>query len=384
MGIFSRKTTPQGTEPKSVLAQYAPQVMGENLNQLASYITPTLSRADAMKVSAVARARNLICGTGASIPMALYRKSTGQELGSPLWLEQPSLTQPRFVTLSWTIDSLMMYGVGYWEVTELYEDDGRPKRFEWVANTRVTFDLDLYNTSVNQYYVDGFPRPMSGLGSLITFQSFDEGILRRGSATIQAAIDVQKAMAIASATPFPTGVIKNTGADMTSQEIQGILGAWKRARDTRGTAFLTATLDYTPTSYSPKEMVYAESLQYLSTEIARLANVPAYMLSADMNNSMTYSNVMDERKQFFAYSLMPYLDAIAARLSMDDITAHGNEVRFEVQDTFLRTEPLERLAAIEKMLQLNLITLDQAREMEDLTPMGNNEVNNNVESDPNI
>jgi HK97 family phage portal protein len=224
---------------------------------------------------------------------------------------------------------------------------------------------------------------MSGIGSLVTFQGFDEGVLARGSQTIQAALDVQKAMAIAASTPFPTGVIKNTGAEMSPAEVQGILGAWKRARDTRGTAFLTATLDYTPTSYSPKDMTYNDSLQYLATEIARLCNIPAYMLSADMNNSMTYSNVMDERKQFFAYSLMPYLDAIAARLSMDDITAHGNEVRFEVTDTFLRTEPLDRLAAIEKMLALNLITLDQAREMEDLTPMGNSEENNG-ESDPNI
>ena len=375
MGIFSRKTTsPDTSSSNSILAQYAPQVMGENLNQLATYITPTLSRADAMKVSAVARSRNLICGVAATIPLALYRKSTGEEIGSPVWLDQPSLSQPRFVTMAWTVDSLMMYGVAYWEVTEVYEEDGRPKRFEWVANTRVTFDLDLYNTTVNQYYVDGFPRPMSGLNSLVTFQGFDEGVLRRGSQTIQAAIDVQKAMAVASATPFPSGVIKNTGADMTPQEVQGILGAWKRARDTRGTAFLTATLDYSPVSYSPKDMTYNDSLQYLSTEIARLCNIPAYMLSADMNNSMTYSNVMDERKQFFAYSLMPYLDAIAARLSMNDITANGNEVRFEVNDTFLRTEPLERLAAIEKMLQLDLITVEQAREMEELTPQGNDEV----------
>ena len=375
MGIFSRKTTsPDTSSSNSILAQYAPQVMGENLNQLATYITPTLSRADAMKVSAVARSRNLICGVAATIPLALYRKSTGEEIGSPVWLDQPSLSQPRFVTMAWTVDSLMMYGVAYWEVTEVYEEDGRPKRFEWVANTRVTFDLDLYNTTVNQYYVDGFPRPMSGLNSLVTFQGFDEGILRRGSQTIQAAIDVQKAMAVASATPFPSGVIKNTGADMTPQEVQGILGAWKRARDTRGTAFLTATLDYSPVSYSPKDMTYNDSLQYLSTEIARLCNIPAYMLSADMNNSMTYSNVMDERKQFFAYSLLPYLDAIAARLSMNDITANGNEVRFEVNDTFLRTEPLDRLAAIEKMLQLDLITVEQAREMEELTPQGNDEV----------
>ena len=135
-----------------------------------------------------------------------------------------------------------------------------------------------------------------------------------------------------------------------------------------------STLEYTPVQFSPKDMVYSDSLQYLATEIARLCNIPAYMLSADMNNSMTYSNVMDERKQFFAYSLMPYLEAISARLSMNDITANGNEVRFEVNDTFLRTEPLDRLTAIEKMLQLDLITVEQARAMEELTPMGNDEV----------
>ena len=375
MGIFSRKTTTDDNSQKSsILAQYAPQIMTESYNSIYNYATPKLQRADAMKVSSFARARNLICGTGATIPLALYRKSTGEELGSPVWLEQPSLTQPRFVTIAWTIDSLMMYGTAYWEVTELYEEDGRPRRFEWVANTRVTFDLDLYNTTVTQYYVDGTARPMSGLGSLITFQGFDEGVLARGGQTLQAAIDVQKAMAVSATSPFPTGVLKNSGADLDPKEVQGLLAAWKQARNNRSTAYLTSTLDYTPVQFSPKDMVYSDSLQYLATEIARLCNIPAYMLSADMNNSMTYSNVMDERKQFFAYSLMPYLEAISARLSMNDITANGNEVRFEVNDTFLRTEPLDRLAAIEKMLQLNLITVDQAREMEELTPQGNDEV----------
>lgn len=374
MGIFSRKTSATEQPKSSLLAQYAPQIMTESYNSIYNYATPRLQRADAMKVSSFARARNLICGTGATIPMALYKKSTGEELGSPVWLEQPSLTQPRFVTVSWTIDSLMMYGVAYWEITELYEEDGRPRRFEWVANTRVTFDLDLYNTTVIQYYVDGSPRPMSGLGSLITFQGFDEGVLTRGGATIQAAIDVQKAMAVSATSPFPTGVLKNSGADLDPKEVQGLLAAWKQARNNRSTAYLTSTLEYTPVQFSPKDMVYSDSLQYLATEIARLCNIPAYMLSADMNNSMTYSNVMDERKQFFAYSLMPYLEAISARLSMNDITANGNEVRFEVNDTFLRTEPLDRLTAIEKMLQLDLITVEQARAMEELTPMGNDEV----------
>ncbi len=30
---------------------------------------------------------------------------TGEELGSPVWLEQPSKSQPRSVTIAWTVDS---------------------------------------------------------------------------------------------------------------------------------------------------------------------------------------------------------------------------------------------------------------------------------------
>jgi hypothetical protein len=43
---------------------------------------------------------------------------------------------------------------------------------------------------------------------------------------------------------------------------------------------------------------------------------------------MTYQNIIDGRKEFVAYSLQPFISAIENRLSMDDITAHGNEVRF--------------------------------------------------------
>jgi hypothetical protein len=69
-------------------------------------------------------------------------------------------------------------------------------------------------------------------------------------------------------------------------------------------------------------------------------------------------------------TLMPFMIAIQERLSMDDLTARGNEVRFNVSESFLKSDALTRLAVIEKMLALNLITLDQAKEMEDLSPNG--------------
>ena len=85
---------------------------------------------------------------------------------------------------------------------------------------------------------------------------------------------------------------------------------------------------------------------------------------------MTYANVQDERRQFVALSLAPFIHAIQDRLSMDDITARGNIVKFDVDSAFLRVDPMERLNVIEKMLALGLITLEQAMEMEDLTPNG--------------
>jgi len=108
----------------------------------------------------------------------------------------------------------------------------------------------------------------------------------------------------------------------------------------------------------------------IATEIARLCSIPAYLVSAEANSSMTYSNVLDERKQFYSLSVAPYVNAIQDRLSMDDITARGNAVKFDVDSSFLKTEPMERLLVIEKMLSLGLITVEQAMEMEDLTPNG--------------
>ena len=99
-------------------------------------------------------------------------------------------------------------------------------------------------------------------------------------------------------------------------------------------------------------------------------NVPAYLLSSEDNQSMTYSNVQDERKQFYALSIEPYVQAIEKRLSMDDISTSGHSVKFCVSDTFLQQDPLVEIQVLEKLLSLGLITTEQAMEMTDLTPNG--------------
>jgi len=381
MGILQTLGLKSSDKPR-VEAQYAPAVMDTNYGY-GSFNTGNfgnngvaIDRNFALQVASVARCRNLIAGVISSIDLALYKKSTGEKLGTPVWLEQPDLRQPRSVTISATVDSLIFYAVAYWRTTSLYADDGRPSGFEWVANNRVTYTTNQYGTEIQDYFVDGNKVPMSGIGSLVTFQSLLPGVLQSASTTIKAAYDIQKASAVSAATPMPTGVLRNTGADLPEAQIQGLLAAFKSARQNRSTAYLTSTLEYVPTSFSPKDMTYTESSQYLSTEIARAMNVPAALISSDMNNSMTYQNILDGRKEFVAYSLQPYISAIEDRLSMNDITNSSNQIRFAVDDTFLRVDAKERLDIIEQMLNLNLIDVNQARQMEQLTPLGDTSATN--------
>ena len=368
-----------------VTAQYAPAIMDSTYGAgmysynsgLSNYgYGVSVDRNMALQVPSVSRCRNLIAGVISSIELGLYKKSTGKKLESPLWLDQMDIRQPLSVTLAYLVDALMFYGVAYLKVQSIYFDDQRPSGFEFVPNTRVTVTTNQYGDQVEYYSVNGVRVPMDGIGSLVTFQSLLPGILQTGGRTIQAALDIQKAAAVAAATPMATTILKNTGADLPEAQIQGLLAAWKAARNNRSTAYLTSTLEAQNLGFSPKDMTYNESSQYLATEIARLMNVPAYYISADMNNSMTYQNILDGRKEFVAYSLQPFISAIENRLSMDDITAHGNRVRFAIDETFLRADTMARLDAIEKMLNLGLIDVEQAQSMEQLTPNGSGDTTN--------
>jgi HK97 family phage portal protein len=318
------------------------------------------------------RCRNLIATTIGVMGLETYSKATKEELPNLPWVNQLSKSAPNSVIVTALIDALLFYGSGYLEVTEVYQDDNRPSRFDFVNNTRVQVQLNKNNTFVDFYTVDGVERPMSGIGSLVTFQSPIDGILHAGARILRAAIDLEKAAANAAAVPTPAGILKNNGADLGDKEVAGLLAAWRRSRAERSTAYLTSSLEFQPTSFSPKDMTYNDSLQYMAVQVARLCNVNAYYINADINSSFTYSNVQDERRQFVSLTLQPYITCVESRLSMDDITPNTQFVAFDMDSGFLRANPLERLAVIEKMLALELITVEQAREIEELSPNGNN------------
>jgi phage portal protein BeeE len=100
-----------------------------------------------------------------------------------------------------------------------------------------------------------------------------------------------------------------------------------------------------------------------------MCNIPAWYINAE-SASATYSNVSQERRSLVDFSLRPFMSCIEERLSMNDVTPRGSRVRFDLDD-YLRGNPLEQIEVLGKMLEYDLISVDEAREEMDLAPRGN-------------
>lgn len=327
------------------------------------------TRQEAMSIAPFARARNIICGTIGTFPISAYNKTTRAKVyGNPL-LDQPDPDMPRAVTISWTIEDLLLTGLAYWMILAVDPISGRPTQARRIDPQRVSFNTRNGLTDIiDGFWVDGNPVPLSGVGSIILFTSFDEGVLSRAGQTIKTAYNLEQAASNMAKEPVPTGILKNTGVDLPADQVSGILSSWKIARQNRSTAYLNSALDFKEIGFDPASMQLVEARKFTTEVIAHLVGIPAYYLNAD-TNSNTYANTLDQRQNLVDMSLKPLVNVVEQRLSMPDITPVTQEVRFNL-DEYLRGKPLEQIEVIERMIALNLITEDEARAMMDLAPRG--------------
>jgi HK97 family phage portal protein len=363
-----------------IKANEAPQVTAA-INVLPSQnfypfvMSPYTTRAEAMEVPSVARARSIICGTAASLPLKSYNKFTGAQVEGRSILEQPDPALPTAVTMSYTFDDLVIHDVAYWQVLSVNPEDNRPTHARRIDPLRVSFQtLNAENIIVDGFYVDGNLVPMAGVDSLIVFYGLGTGgILNRAGRTIKTALDLEKAVSRMAEEPNPAMYIKNSGVDLPANQVSALLSNWKAARAQRSTAYLSGNLDVQTFGFDASQMELSQNRMNTATEIARLMNIPAWYLNAESTSS-TYSNTIQERRSLIDLSLSPYLIAVEQRLSMDDITPMTQRVRFELEE-YLRGTPTERIDVTVKLLEAGIIDIEEARQMEDLAPRGNGNAN---------
>jgi HK97 family phage portal protein len=326
------------------------------------------TRALAMSVPSVARARGIICGTVGSLPLTTFNRITGDYVDPHRVINQPDPRVAGFVIYCWLAEDIWLYGAGYGQVLEMYSatDGGRVRAWTRVSPDRVTVDTDFLNTTINGYKVDGKSVPMQGVGSIIRFDGPDEGLLHRAGKTIAAAVYLENAAVNYAKEPAPTMVLKSNGTNLTAERISSLLTAWKSARQSRSTAFLNADVDLKEFGFDPKSLQLAEGRQYVALELSRACGIPAYFLSAE-TTSMTYTNAVNERRSLVDFSLRPILKAIEERLSLPDFVPNPVMVRFDLDD-FLRGNPLERAQVYEILNRIGAMSVEQIQREEDLIP----------------
>lgn len=324
------------------------------------------SRKLAMSVPSIARARNIICGTIGSLPLEQYNKLTGAHVEAPRVIHQPDPRVPGSLIYTWLSEDIWFYGVGYGQVLDMYSvtDGGKVRAWTRVAPERVTVNTNADNTEITGYAIDGTPVPTTGIGSIIRFDGFDEGLLHRAGKTINAAVHLENAAVNYAKEPVPSMILKSSGTNLPAERIASLLTAWRTARQTRSTAFLNADVDLKEFGFDPKSLQLAEARQYVALELARASGIPAYFLSAE-TTSMTYSNSISERRSLVDFSMRPLLTAIEKRLSMPDFVAQTTDVRFDLDD-FLRGNPLERAQVYQILNSIGAMSVEQIQEEEDL------------------
>jgi len=364
--ILGTTPPPQSEEGETPITASLASARWPTWEQLTGASGVNVARNQAMTVPAIARARNIIAGSISGLPIYRYTQD-GRDLLPAPWMRQPDPLVTRQTTMAWTIDSLFFYGVAYWQVLDVYAEDGRPNRFRWIDPVRVSTELNREGTMVDHYKVDGKRVPDRGAGSLVVFSGYEDGLLRRAGRTIRTAIQLEQAALTYAETPSPMVALKNSGSPLPTGTVNELLAAWREARNRSATAYLNESIDIERVGFSPSEMALTEARMATAQELARAAGIPPWYLGVDAGSSMTYQNVGNSRRDLLDFALMPFITAIEQRLSLGDILVARENIKFDLTD-FLRSSPIERAQLYQALVPLGILSPEEVRQLEDLAP----------------
>ena len=337
---------------------------------------------------AIARGRNVLCGTISSLPIRAYSTVAGVtgEVDGPAWLDTPDPRYTRVWLLAQTLDDLIFHARAYWLVAGRYAT-GFPAGFHYVEHRRVGWSnrrgADITRYNIPPELDGGWTLTVDGLPvadrDVIRFDAFTgTGMLEYGAREIRAALALSDAARRFASVELPVGVLQDLGPGLSDEEIDLTLARWEMARRTRQTAYLGSSFKYdAQTALDPAKLQLIEARQQSAVECARLLNLPAQYVSAPMGaGNITYQNVESMRRELIDVACGPWIAGIEQRLSMNDVTARGTQLRFDI-DAFTRSTSLDRWQSYATAFGIydpatgeRALTIPEIRDRENFTPPG--------------
>jgi len=290
-----------------------------------------VTRAEAMKVPAIVKGRSLICGTLSRQPLAKFVRS--EIVDSDPWMYRTSSPVPPSTRMLWTLDDLIFYGSSLWAVergTRGQLTDAARVPHEW---WEIDEDLHLL---VNGNEVDA--------EDVVLIEGPQDGLLEIASDDIRAARSMTRSWASRVKSPVPLAELHNTDANdqLTEEEATELVDVWEEARAAGGaTAYTPSNVELRVHGDARPEL-YVEGRNASRLDFANYLALPAALLEGSMSTaSLTYSTQEGQRNELVDLSLAYWATPLESRLSMDDVTARGTRIAFNIEYLSSPTQPAQ-------------------------------------------
>jgi hypothetical protein len=285
-----------------------------------------LVRAAAIAIPALARQRHMLCGTAARCPLVAMAGATPlEEAAQPRWMTRTDGAVSPYHRMLWTVDDLLFHGWSLW-------DAQRGHGGELLHAERVNPDRWEVDEYTGRILVDGEPRRPE---TVIAIPGPHEGILNFGAAALRRTIANLDAAANAARNPSAYLELHYTGdADLTDPQIDAHVQRWAAARrgENGGVAWTNKVLELKEHGTHEAHLLI-EGRNADAVDVSRLVSSPAAMADAtNAGASLTYETTEGRNGEFLDYGVSLYMDAIAARLSMDDVVPRGQRTAFDTSE----------------------------------------------------
>jgi hypothetical protein len=357
------------TQAVSEPVPYVRDASAQLLSLIQQSGTFSLAISTAMQVPAFVKCLKVYTNTISAFPLKEY-------VGKDQVVARGVLVQPNPQTtyasiMGRTVQDLLLYGFAYWRVAARAWD-GYPTEFDWMPYSQVSFMPDATTEAMmdpipafGTIYWNGVPVPPR---DVVRFDGDSTGgWLDTMASAVNTAAALEAAALRYAEYPVPNVILKNSGADLPGAVVDDLLEAWETARTNRSTAYLNSTISTESVGgFSPNDMQLTDARNASALAVARQANLDAAWVNATQSGSaLTYANRVDLYRQLLDLSLTPVMLQISQRLSMNDITPRGHAVEFDTS-VFLRGNPAEIAALIATLRPLDVISIDESRELLDL------------------
>jgi hypothetical protein len=327
-------------------------------DRLASMARGRISRRDALEVPAVLRARNLIAGTLARLPIHIRDKS--RQMAAPTTLlEQIDPDVPNVVTFAATYEDLLFESVSWWRITK-FGWHGYPSEARHV-------DVNHVHVSGETVYIEGIPVPDS---QVIRFDSPNPPLLVHAARAIRTCRTLDSTAAMYADEPLPLGYFAprdGTRSNEDPKKIQATLDQWEEARRRRAWGYVGRALEAKVLQFNAEQIQLADQRNHAVLEIARAAGIDPEDLGVS-TTSRTYQNSEQRRQDLLDFTLQTYVAAFEQRLSMRDVLPRGYQAKVSLPG-FLRSDTKTRMETYAIGKPIGAYTTEEIRELEDRPPL---------------